>query len=40
MVALSRLTLVLSLAVGWLAGAHARTDCPPVPKEPTQQQLA
>jgi uncharacterized protein YbaP (TraB family) len=40
MVSLSRLVLALSLAAGWLVGAHARTDCPPVPQEPTQQQLA
>jgi len=37
---LSRLGLTLGLAVATLAVAHARTDCPPVPQEPTQQQLA
>ena len=37
---LSRLALTLGLVVATLAGAHARTDCPPVPQEPTQQQLA
>lgn len=37
---LSRLALTLGLVIATLAGAHARTDCPPVPQEPTQQQLA
>lgn len=32
--------LALTLAVAWLSGAHARTDCPPVPQPPTQEQLA
>ena len=37
---LSRLGAVLALSIAWLSGAHARTDCPPVPQPPTQEQLA
>ena len=37
---LSRISLTLGLVVATVAGAQARTDCPPVPQEPTQQQLA
>lgn len=31
---------MLALSIAWLSGAHARTDCPPVPQPPTQEQLA
>ena len=37
---LSRLGAVVALSIAWLSGAHARTDCPPVPQPPTQEQLA
>lgn len=37
---LSRIGVALALAAAWLTGAHARTDCPPVPQPPTQEQLA
>lgn len=32
--------LLLNLAIGSLVSAHGRTDCPPVPQEPTAQQMA
>lgn len=35
-----RLGLMFGLAIGSLVSAQARSDCPPVPQEPSQQQLA
>lgn len=35
-----KIGLTLSLAIGSLVSTHARTDCPPVPQEPTPQQMA
>lgn len=37
---LSQFGLAFGLAIGGLAGVHARTDCPAVPQPPTQEQLA
>lgn len=37
---LSQFGLAFGLAIGSLAGVHARTDCPPVPQPPTQEQMA
>ena len=37
---ISRLVLFLAALLGWTSGSQARTDCPPVPQPPTQEQLA
>ena len=38
--ALSKLVLALVLCAGWLVGAQARTDCPPLPQQPSPAQVA